>query len=96
LATRPSPEDFLRILRQIQGITKVIIHLVFSLIRFKGDKEKASQPYKGVVPLSAEDIAEMIFWTCTLPRHININRMSAMPVMQAFGPLAVKRQDGPV
>jgi 3-hydroxy acid dehydrogenase/malonic semialdehyde reductase len=64
----------------------------FSLVRFHGDAEKAAQPYKGLEPLSAEDVAETIFWSATLPRHVNINRMQMMPVMQAFGPFAFKRK----
>jgi 3-hydroxy acid dehydrogenase/malonic semialdehyde reductase len=64
----------------------------FSLVRFKGDAEKAAGPYKGIEALSAEDVAETIFWSVTLPRHININRMQMMPVMQSFGPFAFKRK----
>jgi 3-hydroxy acid dehydrogenase/malonic semialdehyde reductase len=64
----------------------------FSLVRFKGDSDKAKAPYKGLQPMSADDIAEMIFWTCTLPRHLNINRMQMMPVMQAFGPFQFARK----
>jgi len=63
----------------------------FSLVRFRGDAEKAKQPYKGIQPLSAEDVAETVFWACTLPRHVNVNRLQVMPVMQAFGPFAFKR-----
>ncbi|MBI4422345.1 MAG: SDR family NAD(P)-dependent oxidoreductase [Elusimicrobia bacterium] len=64
----------------------------FSLVRFKGDAAKASSPYQGLTPLSAEDVAESIFWSCTLPRHVNINRVQMMPVMQSFGPFAFKRK----
>ncbi len=64
----------------------------FSLVRFKGDADKAGLPYKGLQPMSADDIAETIFWTCTLPRHLNINRMQMMPVMQAFGNFAIHRK----
>lgn len=63
----------------------------FSLVRFKGDAAKAKKPYEGLAPLSAEDVAETIFWSCTLPRRINVNRLQVMPVMQAFGPFAFKR-----
>ena len=38
--------------------------------------------------MTAEDVAEAIFWSCTLPRHVNINRIQLMPVTQAFAPLA--------
>lgn len=63
----------------------------FSLVRFHGDAEKARQPYKGIRPLSGEDIAETVFWATTLPRHVNVNRLQVMPVMQSFGPFVFKR-----
>ena len=64
----------------------------FSLVRFKGDADKAGAPYKGIDALTAEDVAETIFWSATLPRRVNINRMQVMPVMQSFGPFAFKRK----
>ena len=64
----------------------------FSLVRFKGEAEKAKAPYQGLTPLSADDIAESVFWTCTLPRHFNVNRIQMMPVMQSFGPFAFARK----
>ena len=64
----------------------------FALVRFKGDSAKANAPYRGVQPMSAEDVAETVFWSCTLPRHVNINRLQLMPVQQAFGPLAFHRR----
>jgi 3-hydroxy acid dehydrogenase / malonic semialdehyde reductase len=64
----------------------------FSLVRFKGDKEKAAKVYEGVQPMTAEDIAEQIFFVCTLPRHVNINRIQSMATMQAFAPFAIVRK----
>ena len=43
--------------------------------------------------MTAEDIAEAIFWSCTLPRNVNINRIQMMPITQAFSPFA--RSGGP-
>lgn len=63
----------------------------FSSVRFKGDNEKAAGVYAGTVPLTAEDIAEAIFWAATLPKHVNINSIQMMPTCQANGPLAIKR-----
>lgn len=63
----------------------------FSTIRFKGDAEKASKTYDGTKPLSADDVAEAIFWVTTLPGHVNINSLQMMPICQAFGPFAIKR-----
>lgn len=64
----------------------------FSLVRFKGDAKRAAQPYSGIEPLNADDVAEAAFWAATLPRRVNINRVQMMPVMQAFGPFAFKRE----
>jgi 3-hydroxy acid dehydrogenase/malonic semialdehyde reductase len=63
----------------------------FSLVRFKGDSQKADQIYKGMTPLSAEDIAETIDWVISRPQHININVISLMPTDQAFAGFAVNR-----
>lgn len=63
----------------------------FSEVRFKGATDKAAKVYENVQPMVAEDIAESIFWVTTLPRHLNINRIEMMPVIQAFSPLAVHR-----
>ena len=64
----------------------------FSLVRFEGDASKAAAVYNGVKPLSAEDIADTIFWVTTLPEHINVNVLELMPTQQAFGPFAVSRK----
>jgi len=63
----------------------------FSLVRFKGDADKAKAPYQNIQPMTAEDIAEQIFFCCSMPRHVNINRIQSMATMQAFGPFAFKR-----
>jgi 3-hydroxy acid dehydrogenase / malonic semialdehyde reductase len=63
----------------------------FSVVRFKGDRERAAAVYKGVKPLSAEDVAEAVVWCATQPEHVNVNRIELMPVMQSFAGFAVKR-----
>lgn len=63
----------------------------FSQVRFKGDKKKADAVYEGTQPLTPEDVADSIHWVATRPAHVNINVVQMMPVSQAFGPLAVKR-----
>jgi 3-hydroxy acid dehydrogenase/malonic semialdehyde reductase len=64
----------------------------FSVVRFKGDAEKAAKVYEGVTPMSADDIAEQIFFCCTMPRHVNINIIQSMATMQAFSPFNIKRK----
>jgi 3-hydroxy acid dehydrogenase/malonic semialdehyde reductase len=63
----------------------------FSNVRFKGDDAKAANVYKDVQPLTAEDIADTIYWVATRPAHVNINAIEMMPVAQSFGPLTVHR-----
>ena len=63
----------------------------FSNVRFKGDDDKASKVYDGVHALSADDVAEAIYWSATLPSHMNINVLELMPVQQAFNPFNVHR-----
>lgn len=65
----------------------------FSEVRFKGNKTQAANVYQGVNALTADDIAETVFWVATLPAHVNINTISLMPVQQAFGPLALDRKN---
>ena len=60
----------------------------YSNVRFKGDEAKAEKVYEGVKALSSNDIAEAIYWSATLPSHVNINVMEIMPVQQSFaGPV---------
>jgi 3-hydroxy acid dehydrogenase / malonic semialdehyde reductase len=65
----------------------------FSLVRFKGNAEKAEAVYKGTKPISAGDIAEIVFWISTLPAHVNINLIEVMPVCQSFGFFAIDRKE---
>ncbi len=63
----------------------------FSLVRFKGDVEKAKAVYAGVQPLTADDIAQTIHFVATLPSHVNVNSIELMATMQAFAPFAIHR-----
>ena len=63
----------------------------YSNVRFKGDDEKAEKVYEGVHALSADDIAEAIYWTATLPAHMNINALEVMPVQQSFAGTTLHR-----
>jgi 3-hydroxy acid dehydrogenase/malonic semialdehyde reductase len=77
---------------RVTSIEPGLAETEFSLVRFKGDADKAGAPYKGIEALTADDVAETIFWSATLPRRVNINRLQVMPVMQSFGPFAFKRK----
>jgi NADP-dependent 3-hydroxy acid dehydrogenase YdfG len=63
----------------------------FSLVRFKGDEEKAKTVYKGLTPLSAEDIAETAWWVASRPAHVNINDIVIMPTAKANSTTVVRK-----
>jgi len=76
---------------RITNIEPGLAETEFSVVRFKGDGEKAAKVYEGTQPLTAEDISEMIYWVASLPAHININRLEVMPVCQTWAPFAINR-----
>jgi 3-hydroxy acid dehydrogenase / malonic semialdehyde reductase len=63
----------------------------FSLVRFKGDEEKANKVYEGLKSLTPADVAESALWVLMQPAHVNINRIEIMPVCQAPSNLATSR-----
>lgn len=57
----------------------------FSMVRFKGDTEKAKQVYDGFTPLTANDIADVIYYCATLPENVCVNDLTLSSVSQADG-----------
>jgi len=64
----------------------------FTLVRTSGNQAASDALYKGANPMTADDIAETLFWIATLPPHMNINRIELMPVNQSFGGFQVYRE----
>ncbi|KAF1723627.1 MAG: SDR family NAD(P)-dependent oxidoreductase [Pseudoxanthomonas sp.] len=63
----------------------------FTLVRTHGDQSASDKLYAGAQPMTADDIAEQIFYVATLPPHLNINRLEIMPVTQSFAGFQVHR-----
>lgn len=78
---------------RVTNIEPGLTETEFSLVRFKGDSEKADKAYANTTPMNADDIAESIFWVTALPRHFNVNRLQMMATTQAFGPFDIHRPD---
>jgi len=68
---------------KVTAIHPGAVETEFAEVRFKGDKEKASRVYDGFTPLSAEDIANTIFYVASLPPHVCINDLVITPTAQA-------------
>jgi len=64
----------------------------FSIVRFRGDAERAQNIYAGTQPLTPEDVAEVVYFCHALPPHVNINTVEFMPVVQASSHLAVHKE----
>ena len=75
--------DLLKHNIRVTNIAPGMAETEFSIVRFKGDSEKADAVYKGVDPLTAGDIAEVIYFCATLPVHVCINDLVITPTQQA-------------
>ena len=64
----------------------------FTLVRTGGDTEASDQLYAGMNPMTAEDIAETVWWVANLPPHLNINTVELMPVSQSFAGFTIARE----
>jgi 3-hydroxy acid dehydrogenase/malonic semialdehyde reductase len=64
----------------------------FSVVRFRGDDARAAKTYAHTQPLTADDIAEVIYFCHAVPAHVNINSIEVMPVCQASAALAVWKE----
>ncbi|MDC9580516.1 bifunctional NADP-dependent 3-hydroxy acid dehydrogenase/3-hydroxypropionate dehydrogenase YdfG [Xenorhabdus sp. PR6a] len=63
----------------------------FSQVRFKGNTEKVDKTYEGADALTADDIAEAVFWVANLPARVNVNTLEMMPVCQSYAGLSIYR-----
>jgi serine 3-dehydrogenase len=77
---------------RVTSIEPGMVETEFTLVRTGGDQAASDSLYAGVNPMTAEDIAETIYWVATLPPHLNINTLELMPVNQSFAGFAVARE----
>ena len=76
---------------RVGAINPGLVQTEFSLVRFKGDEERAKQSYKGFKPLKPEDIANIIRFMLEVPEHVNIADLTVLPSAQA-GPGLVRKK----
>jgi NADP-dependent 3-hydroxy acid dehydrogenase YdfG len=75
---------------KVTSINPGLVETEFSLVRFKGDSEKAAVTYKGLDPLKGEDIADIILYVVSAPQHVVLADITVFPTAQASSTL-VKR-----
>lgn len=76
---------------RVTSIDPGLVETEFSVVRFRGDNERAKKVYEGLTPLTPEDIAESIVWAATRPQHVNVNNIILMATDQS-APTMVHRK----
>jgi len=72
---------------KVTAIHPGAVETEFSIVRFKGDEERASKVYDGFENLVADDIADAIWYVISRPAHVNINELTIMPTAQPVASL---------
>lgn len=77
---------------KVSSVNPGLTETEFSLVRFKGDAERAKNVYRGMTPLTAEDVAEVIWFVVSRPPHVNVAELLLLPAAQATSTI-VKREE---
>jgi NADP-dependent 3-hydroxy acid dehydrogenase YdfG len=80
---------------RVTSVDPGMVESDFSLVRFRGDSDRAAKVYKGVKPLTPEDVADVIVWAASRPAHVNIARVVLTPVQQANSLLFSRNEQPP-
>ena len=76
---------------RVTSIEPGMVETEFTLVRMGGDQAASDALYRGVTPMTGDDIAATMLWVAELPPHLNINRIELMPVNQSFAGFQVAR-----
>ena len=76
---------------KVPEIRPGMVDTEFSTVRFHGDRERAREVYRGIEPLTGDDIARIVAWIVSLPAHVNINDIEVMPARQANAYLTCRK-----
>jgi len=68
---------------RVSSVDPGLVETEFSMVRFRGDKERAKTVYTGLKALTGEDVAEAVLFCATRPAHVNIHQLRIMPSDQA-------------
>jgi NADP-dependent 3-hydroxy acid dehydrogenase YdfG len=75
---------------RVTNIKPGLVETNFSIVRFRGDKEKADNVYRGIKPLNGDDIADVVYFAASAPEHMQVAEILVMPTYQATGTIVSK------
>ncbi len=78
---------------RVTEIAPGMVETEFSLVRFEGDEQRARDVYRGIDPLTAVDVAEVIAFALERPAHVNVDYVAVKPVAQATAMVSHRRQE---
>lgn len=90
--TKATRIDLLQHGIKVTGICPGMAETEFSIVRYHGDKDRAKNVYKGIDPLTAKDIAELVYFAASRPAHVNISDVVITPTQQATATYSVRRE----
>jgi NADP-dependent 3-hydroxy acid dehydrogenase YdfG len=68
---------------RVTSVDPGMVETDFSLVRFRGDEERAAKVYRNITPLQPEDVADAILWAATRPAHVSIHTIVMTSIDQA-------------
>lgn len=77
---------------RVTNIKPGMVETNFSVIRFRGDQDKADAVYKGIRPLTGDDIADVVYYAASAPAHVQIAEVLVMPTYQATGTVCYRQE----
>ena len=77
---------------KVTSVDPGMVETEFSIVRFRGDKERAKKVYKGIKPLIPKDIAETVLFCATRPGNVNINQVILTPLFQASSTQVIRKE----
>ena len=76
---------------RVTNVKPGLVETNFSVVRFRGDNDKADNVYKGIRPLTGDDIAEVVYFAASAPEHMQVAEVLVMPTYQATGTIVSKK-----
>jgi 3-hydroxy acid dehydrogenase / malonic semialdehyde reductase len=77
---------------KVTSVDPGMVETEFSLVRFRGDKERAKKVYTGIKPLKPTDVAETVLFCATRPQNVNINQVILTPLYQASSTQVIRKE----